>query len=721
MAKWIEGDFPFARLSQVAEHESWRKEVYRPVYYIHKWWARRLGSVFRGILLGACLDEDQDFWQHFYGPNDYNTTTVFDPFMGSGVTIGEAIKLGSRAIGRDINPVAVTACQAAFARYDPLVVHAAFQSLEQAVAPKLRSYFDSRTLMGESASVLYYFIVKTITCPSCAQTIDLFRSRIFSTNAMPNKDPSARAACPVCGAITHTRFDATAATCTECHHVYNPQVGNARGAQVHCPYCQESFKLVERMKDLSGPLPYRRYAKLMLLADGRKLYEPLNEFDHILEQTIAERCNSVIHALPYVRVPAGYNTNQMIRHNYRYWHELFSDRQIICIAELAFAIRGLRDADIQRLFALLFSGALEFNNLFTSFKGEGTGAVRHMFAHHIFKPELMPIEANVWGVSKSSGSFSTLYRSRLQRALDYKQNPSEVTLDGQGKTSRINRPLMATIVNSHQAFCSIPGSVYISQGDSSCTDIPESSIDVVVTDPPFFDNVHYSQLADFFYYWLNQILPLSTNQTTRHPAEVQDTHASHFTSKLTSVFAECRRVLKDDGLFIFSYHHARHEGWISVHRALRDADFLCVQAYPIKAEMSVSMPLHQAKSPIHLDLILVCRKTAAIDNHAQYNEGKPATALQIAKRQAAQLRGAGIHLSLGDAKVILMGQHLCEAHRLHSLSAEEEYLTRVERTIDQHVADLLTTKGEVLYKTAEAQQLALFEELALSQQVTAPA
>ena len=43
-------DFPFEKLSRIAERESWRKEVNRPTYHIHKWWAQRLGSVFRGVL-----------------------------------------------------------------------------------------------------------------------------------------------------------------------------------------------------------------------------------------------------------------------------------------------------------------------------------------------------------------------------------------------------------------------------------------------------------------------------------------------------------------------------------------------------------------------------------------------------------------------------------------------------------------------------------------------
>ena len=41
----IETDaFPFEFLSRVAERESWRKELHRPVYHVHKWWAKRLGS-----------------------------------------------------------------------------------------------------------------------------------------------------------------------------------------------------------------------------------------------------------------------------------------------------------------------------------------------------------------------------------------------------------------------------------------------------------------------------------------------------------------------------------------------------------------------------------------------------------------------------------------------------------------------------------------------------
>lgn len=96
--------FPFEFISHIAEVESWRKELNRPCYHIHKWWARRLGTVFRAIVLGALTPSGTDISGAFHTPVRIRDRVVFDPFMGSGTTIGEAAKLGARAIGRDINP-----------------------------------------------------------------------------------------------------------------------------------------------------------------------------------------------------------------------------------------------------------------------------------------------------------------------------------------------------------------------------------------------------------------------------------------------------------------------------------------------------------------------------------------------------------------------------------------------------------------------------------------
>ena len=712
MNKLIERDFPFDSLSLVAERESWRKEVYRPVYYLHKWWAKRLGSVFRGVLLAACLDESEDFWKNYYQKNDFRGTIVFDPFMGSGVTIGEAIKLGCRAMGRDINPVAYLSCRASMSKYDIREVLSAYQEMEAKVAAKLLSYFETRTDGDKQAIVLYYFLVKVVPCPCCGKNVDLFRSRIFSRNAVARKDPSARALCPECGAVNYTRYDVTLVTCSDCSYSYNPQIGNVTGADVECDSCKERFRLVDRMKDLDGPLKYRRYAKMILANSGAKSYSSINTFDKQLEDQIQKEFKEIVGSFPVVPVQPGYNTNQMLKHNYRHWVDLFSDRQLVCIHHLVHAIRQIGKPELRLLFACLFSGTLEFNNLFTSFKGEGTGAVRHMFSHHVLKPELMPLEANLWGTSKSSGSFSTLFRSRIEAALAYKADPTELRINnGKSiKVHRINKPVAVSIADSFSSFQQNHNSAYLAKGDSSCTDIPDKSVSLVVTDPPFFDNVHYSELADFFYYWLRQLVDGNDSQTTRSPSEVQDTRPALFTKKLTSVFSECNRVLSDDGLFIFTYHHSRHEGWTAVHRAIRHGGFYCVQAYPIKSEMSVSMPLQQAKTPIHLDLVLVCKKEAQAHS-AERCEDALTCALEKTKEQVSALSSVGIKVSLGDAKVVLMGQLLRQAHLIRNLDMEEHFLSHVEKEVDIYVGQVMESKGEILYTQQEPEQLVLFEKM----------
>ena len=215
---------------------------------------------------------------------------------------------------------------------------------------------------------------------------------------------------------------------------------------------------------------------------------------------------------PVVKIEPGHSTNQVLGYNYRCWYEMFNARQLLCLSILAERIRKVPETELRELFTCLFSGALEFNNMFASYKGEGTGAVRHMFAHHILKPEHVPLEANVWGTPKSSGSFITMFEGRNRRALDYAHNPFELRVRGKAgekkateKIYGLSTSLAFEVADDFQSF-KRGKQVYLSCGDSSETDIEDDAVDAIITDPPFFDNVHYSQLADFFHVWQRFIL-----------------------------------------------------------------------------------------------------------------------------------------------------------------------------------------------------------------------
>lgn len=665
--------FPFEALSDVAETESWRKEINRPTTHIHKWWAQRLGTVFRAMTIGAFAPSGTDIFDLFYKPVRIPGGTVFDPFMGSGTTLAETVKLGAQAIGRDINPVAHFLVKCALSVHDRKAILETYRAIEHDVAGKLRSFYRATLPDGTQAEVLYYFWVKTADCPSCTAPVDLFSSQIFARHAYPKKFPQAQAVCPHCGGVNEVHVEARDAECGSCQKTFDPNAGPAKGQSATCPCCEHTFPIAKTIRASGKPPAHRMYAKLVLLPDGKKAYHPATDEDRALyakaERALAKRKN----AYPVVAIEPGYNTNQALGYNYRNWHEMFNARQLLCLSILADRIRAIPDSVLRELFTCLFSGALEFNNMFASYKGEGTGAVRHMFAHHILKPERVPLEANLWGTEKSSGSFSTMFEGRIRRALDYADDPFELRVSKGSKTEKVfglSEKIGAPVAADYAAFAR-DARVYLSCGDSGSTDLPDRSVDVVLTDPPFFDNVHYSQLADFFHVWQRHILGENgtrVTDTTRSDREVQNADGDEFTGRLASVWEETHRVLKDDGLLAFTYHHSRQEGWRCVLQALMQAGFGITAAQPIKAEMSVAMPKQQAKEPIDLDIILVCRKRSKLETH-RWNGDLWGTVAPPAQEQVNRLQAAHRKLSRNDVRIIVMAQLLRQLSRSPTLDS----------------------------------------------------
>ena len=459
--------------------------------------------------------------------------------------------------------------------------------------------------------------------------------------------------------------------------------------------CSHSFQIAKTIREKNAPPAHRLYAKLILLPDGQKRYVSVNDADRKLYEKAAKTLFNRADAYPVIGIEPGYNTSQALGYNYRYWHEMFNDRQLLCLSILAERIRKVPDPMVRELLTCLFSGALEFNNLFTSYKGEGTGAVRHMFAHHILKPERVPLEANLWGTPKSSGSFMTLFEGRIRRALDYADDPFELRLaDGQGRKATekvygLSEPLGFDIAADYAAF-EQGQRVYLSCGDSSQTDLADGAVDAIISDPPFFDNVYYSQLADFFHVWQRHILGDEgprRYQSTRSEAEVQNADVAVFTERLSRVWAEAHRVLADDGVLAFTYHHSRNEGWHAVLHALMEAGFGITAAHPIKAEMSVAMPKLQAKEPIDLDIILVCRKRSCLTAH-EWTGDLWCTILPIVSEQVGRLRERGRKLSRNDIRIIVMAQLIRKLSRRPTVEVALSFLATSEPQIEAAIQSL---------------------------------
>lgn len=666
----IESDsFPFEFISQLAEMESWRKEVYRPIYHIHKWWAKRLGSVFRGILLGSALPDSENLVEAFYRQHDFAGLTVFDPFMGSGTTIGEAHKLGFTALGRDINPVACESVRVSLGPLDRDALMKAFGRLSAGVGERIRALYQTADAEGHVCDALYFFWVKTLPCPACSANVDLFPTYIFVRNAYPDRKPEVRVVCPECAGIFAADVNDAQSRCPYCQHDFDLHSGPASGASATCRKCRQVFPIAKTAKAIGHPPAHRMFAKLILNSSGEKLYLPVTRKDELAYQRCSEELHRSKLPLPTLELKDGYNTRQVLNYAYRSWREFFNDRQLLALGWLHAAILELPDDVARAALRTIFSGVLEFNNMFASYKGEGTGAIRHMFAHHILKPERVPIEGNVWGTSKSSGSFSTLFRSRLVRAIEYHIAPFELKIERTNDSSNGMRVFGGSAPFSGRVETNWPPSpkpasraIYLSCGSSASTGLPDASVDLVITDPPFFDNVHYSELADFFFAW-QQLGPspfVGERTTTRHLEEVQDTSAEQFAAKLRAVFAESCRVLRDGGLLVFTYHHSRMDGWTSLADAVVGAGFSLVNCHPVKSEMSVAAPKSQAKEPIQLDVVLVCRKQTTDMRKRSDTKIAFQRAVEHATSKACRLKECGLALSINDRRVILISQFLVE-------------------------------------------------------------
>lgn len=672
--------FPVCEVSEIAERESWRKEINRPIYHIHKWWAQRLGSVFRAILLYLMTDKENNVWDLYYKNHNYNNKVILDPFMGSGTTIGEALKLGAKAIGCDINPISSFLVKQELTKVPFDKLESVFELLKKNISPEILNCYQTLDEHGNKIPVLYYFWVKTVTTPD-GEEIPLFTRYVFAQNAYVSKKPEAQIICPQCWKVFKGIYNQTNAVCPYCGNVFDPQKGPANKTTV-CSKNGKKFKIKDLVPADGSLLKEKMYALLAINNNGEKIYKSISEYDVELYQNICRKLSKADVFVPTYSVLSGFNTDQARGYNYNKWQNFFNCRQLYCLGVLLKGILDIEDKDIREQFLCLFSSTLEYNNMFCSYKGEGTGAVRPIFSNHILKPERTPLENSVWGQCSSSGCFSTLFKSRLLKAKQYLNEPFELYIDPDSKkcSKRIASTQMdVTICNQWDTFIKEDNTALILNGDSAHLPIPDSAVDFVVTDPPYFDFIHYSELSDFFYAWLGPVLsktyPFFKEVTSRREHEVQQTDADLFAKLLGRVFKESHRVLKQNGRLAFSFHHSRIEGWIAIANALKQSGFFVAEAFPLHAELMASTPKSSAKDPISLDAIIICGKDAINPTDTDV--------IQTAINYIYLLNNHGKkQLSSSDIFVVCCSQCLrkCIAENMDA-KASGEYMEKVFETV----------------------------------------
>ena len=160
-------------------------------------------------------------------------------------------------------------------------------------------------------------------------------------------------------------------------------------------------------------------------------------------------------------------------------------------------------------------------------------------------------------------------------------------------------------------------------GSATRLPFPDNFFDLIVTDPPFYDNISYSDLSDFFYVWFKRTIghifpdilkwPLTPKSEeiihSPHRHENKEQSKLFYTTSLTRAFKEAHRILKNDGICVIMFTHKNTEAWISLLNSIRESGFQVVATWPLRMEMTARMRAMNSAT-VNSTILIACRKAS---------------------------------------------------------------------------------------------------------------
>ena len=370
------------------------------------------------------------------------------------------------------------------------------------------------------------------------------------------------------------------------------------------------------------------------------------------------------------RYEAGNDSKLYIQpdHGFTHWWMMFNPRQLLVHAQLlkAVATVGNYEWNVREYVLGAFQQYLR-NNCVYSFWNVQRDTPEPHFSNNNYHPKSLPVENCVFA-KLGRGNWASSIEGIVE-GRDWALHPWEaVSAEGlkrkdamlassiSGKSEKV---FPADPVNAAEVLCG---------SSTELTSLADASVDLVITDPPFGSLIHYSDLADFFYAWIQIPLKLRYPQQFSMPHTSKSIEAvankglepedpdGFYQRLLTQCWREAHRTLKPGGILAFTFHHSEDEPWVAVLESLFDAGYYLEATYPIRSDETKGEGEFGSKT-IEYDIIHVCRKRteepkpvswgrmrrevmadvrqlqAMLENHAK--EGLPAADIQVIRRGKA--------------------------------------------------------------------------------------
>lgn len=706
----IEDWLPAAAIGVECMRERGSASALAPHTYLHVWWARRPLTAARAAVLGSVVPADfpRDLFERLVGfgrPSKelvdvrklmdtgfrvdggfrcdrafkaaFNSkdlellraatnrlwggeVVTIDPMSGGGSIPLESARLGFRSLANEYNPVACSILEATvdyplrFGADLPAQARQWGKVWLERVSKRIAKFYPVKP----QGFVHAYLFARTVPCPDTQ----------FDTPLVPDW----HVVKPKTGTrvVAVPRMDKTKGTWTceikavgggagQIKEAPSPSYGDGKGVSLFSGNKIEP-DYIKAMAE-QGRMKSTLYAVALKTEQGLKFVAPDAE-DLAAVARAEEECVRALPSwqrsgmVPTEKIPDGDKTGERwdtesrgndkpLKRGQLNWTDLFSPRQLLSFGVMVEELRRLRE------------------ELVKGKDANRSEAVIHLLAFVIDKFANYNCNLASWSCTtcRIRGNFD-----RHDYAYTLAWSEYAVCGGGEGLQWCIDNVTKASRELAELPYAPDARPAEVTLGSATnLASLDDKCVSAVVVDPPYADNVQYSELADFFYVWLKR------TQGHRHPdwfssylcdhgeeavvnvsrqrdggkvgAKEAKAKAHDFYQRLmTDAFRESRRILRDDGVLTVMFTHKKQEAWEALFESLIRAGFTITATWPVKTESEHS--LHQAKkNAAQSTVILVARKRPDGSGKGYFDASMQQEIRRRARESAQRLMGEGLN------------------------------------------------------------------------------
>lgn len=582
------------KLGEGVAAELRHRQLYAPTVSTFRWWARRPHSVM-GAILGAAIGK--------YGPG----TAVADPFSGGGTVTFEAVRRGIKAYAQDIHAWPAKGLGIALNGCDPAELRRAAAQLLKELNPLRRPY------MTEHGTELCHVVrVRGADCADCGKRSFLFPSPMLSLHSRSVGDRYAYFGCTACGNASRRRRDVKSFTCDHC----KKRTTTDRAVRV-CAHCGSA--------NLMRGGYWHPVLVQELFAQGKGLRRRLRPVQP--GDPVEARPAGPAHPALAQPIQAGVETQRLLDAGFKCWGDLYTERQMQVLLRALQLVKQLRaHRAVKDRLALAVLGAAEMPAFLSRWDISLLKPFEAM-ANHRYAHSNLVAEANL---------LAPRGRGTLQKRL----KAAAAALDWLVEAAP-RYPRVLAQASRRRVRKSTDWDVMVATGSSRSQALPSRSVNIVITDPPYYDDVQYGELARLFHAWLKIYWPRTVIDEADEavPNKRKGVTPKDYEDTIAACLVETKRTLRRGGRLVLTFHNKKLIAWRALAGALRAAGFAVDALAVVLAENDLDHCKRSVDAMLH-DLVIECVPAA--------EKGGAGVHMAFAPRTPAERNLAAVGLAMAD-------------------------------------------------------------------------